>query len=57
MIKQFSIKRFLIKLLPIFLAELIAPYISVKDEIGKGVYYRLYDSKKHNGAGLLIRKS
>ena len=55
--KPFSLKRFLVRLLPIFLAELIAPYIGIIDTIGKGTYYRLYDAKKHDGAGLLVRRS
>lgn len=49
-------KKFLIKLLPIFIAEWLAPYISTKDSIGRYVYYRLYDADKPlQGAGILIR--
>jgi len=55
--KEFSLKRFLVRLLPIFLAELLAPYIGIVDTIGKGTYYRLYDAKKYDGAGLLVRRS
>ena len=55
--KPFSLRRFLVRLLPIFLAELIAPYIGTIDTIGKGTYYRLYDAKKYEGAGLLVRRS
>ena len=45
--------KIIIKCLPIFIVEVIAPYISTKDNIGNNKYWRLYDSK--NGAGLLIR--
>jgi len=48
-------KKIIIKLLPLFIIELIAPYISIIDEIGKNQYYRIYDSKD-KGAGLLIIK-
>jgi hypothetical protein len=55
--KKFSLRKFIIQLMPIILAEFLAPYIGTIDSIGKGTYYRLYDSKKHEGAGLLIRRS
>lgn len=46
-------RKIIIKCLPIFILEIIAPYISTKDNVGNNEYWRLYDSK--NGAGLLIR--
>lgn len=55
--KKFNLRRFIIQMMPIFLAELLAHYIGTIDTVGKGTYYRLYDSKKHEGAGLLIRRS
>ena len=46
-------RRRIIRLLPIWLAELLAPYIATTDSIGKNLYWRLYDD---DGAGLLIKK-
>ncbi len=46
-------KRIIIRLLPIWLAELLAPYIATTDSIGKNAYWRFYDD---DGAGLLIKK-
>ena len=54
-----SLRRFIIKLLPLFIVEIVAPYICKGrlDNIGNQTYYRLYDAKKCKGAGLLMRRS
>ena len=49
-----KLRKIIIKTLPIFLIELIAPYIGTKDNIGKNTYWRIYD--EDNGAGLLIKE-
>ncbi len=55
-VNSFSLRRFIIRLLPIFIAEWLAPVIASKDSVGTGNYYRLYDAKKPlSGAGILIR--
>ena len=46
-------RRRIIRLLPIWLAELLSPYIATTDSVGKNEYWRLYDDE---GAGLLIKK-
>lgn len=49
-------RRFIIRLLPIFILERLAPYIGTLDDIGNGIYFRLYDAPEpQRGAGLLIR--
>lgn len=48
-----NMRKFIISLLPIFVARFLAPYIGTLDNIGNSEYWRLYDD---NGAGLLIKK-
>jgi len=48
-----NLRRKIIRLLPIWLAECLAKYIATTDSVGKNHYWRLYSDE---GAGLLIKK-